>query len=764
MQVRRRLLRVVVVAGAFITPISERVAHVAAEPSEPPAEWTKTSDDSVMPAHTYRAINDGDGPFQPILAGAGFNAYDYHNMGSYTIRLVTSADGNIEEYRDELQQTANEINAAGGATLQVAAGTVAGPADPNLLQAAPGEIWVMIASNSPCGALSGGRLGCGGPDSSTYYNGQYRWSSGTVWLRPNMSASCRQPVASHEVSHALGLAHFDAQFEGKYQVMRSSTNCVSPIALQSGDLNGHRWLVEGIPPAPSHNHLTSADTVCPVRSTTLLDVDTTSATSEAGEPAHAGVPAHHSVWYRYTAQFGGTTQVDTANNNFNTVLAVYTGSMFASAVPIASNNDFGGTKSRVTFTATVGATYWIALDGTAGARGVTDVIFTLPAGATVPTVPAGTPTRLLDTRRPGGQTFDCYDQQVGRLAAGSTYQLTVTNRAYVVSGATSVVLNVTAVAPAATGYITVFPCDATQPNTSSLNFTPGDVIPNLVISKVSAAGKVCFFTSTATDLLVDVSGFNTSDLTTINPARLLDTRPGGQTADGQHAGAGAIQSGTTYELPVLRGGVNVGAATVVLNVTAAGALTGGFVTVFPCGQARPNSSNLNFSAGDTIPNAVVAKVGALGKVCFYSETTTDLLVDVNGYFMAVTTKWTPLAAPARMLDTRTGGRTTDGQHQEVGRISAGGTYELPVTGRLAPAIPSNVTVVMNVTAVAPDGQGYITVYPCGLAQPNASNLNFVAGDVIPNSVIVKVGGGGSVCFFTSTGVDLIVDVSGYFVP
>lgn len=768
MAVTRRCKRALVMAVTLTAALPGTVGEVSAEPTEPANDWVKTSDDSVMPARTFRAISDGDGQFEPILAGAGFNAYDYHNMGVYTIRLVTSADGNIEEYRDELQQTANELNAAGGAALVVAPGTVAGPSDPNLLQPAPGEIWVMISSNSPCGPLSGGRLGCGGPDGATYYNGEYRWSSGTVWLQPSMSASCRQPVTSHEVSHALGLAHFDPQFEGKYQVMRSSTNCVSPVALQSGDLNGHRWLVEGIPSSPSHDNLGLADGVCPVRSTTLLDVDTTFATSEPGEPAHAGVAAHHSVWYRYTVQFGGTTQIDTFNNNFNTVLAVYAGSMFAGAVPIASNDDFGGTKSRVTFNATVGETYWIALDGTAGARGLTDLTFTLPAGAAVPTVAAGTPTRFLDTRRPGGQTFDCYNQAEGRITAGSTYQLPVTSRAYVPSNATSVILNVTVVSPAAAGYVTVFPCGEPQPNASNLNFAAGDVIPNLVIAKVGG-GKVCFFTSVTVDLLVDVSGFFRAidDLKPLAaPGRLLDTRSGGQTADGQHAGVGVIQAGQTYELPVTgRAGVNVSATTVVLNVTAVAPLVGGYVTAYPCDQPRPNASNLNFAAGDTIPNAVIAKVSvAQGKVCFFSETTTHLLVDVSGYFMPPALQWVPLTAPARVLDTRAGGQTIDGQHQGVGRRVANSTYSLPISGRAT--VAANATVVLNVTAVFPDGSGYITVYPCGQAQPNASNLNFSGGEVIPNSVIVKVGSGGAdtgrVCFFTSTGVDLIVDVSGYF--
>jgi hypothetical protein len=54
--------------------------------------------------------------------------------------------------------------------------------------------------------------------------------------------------------------------------------------------------------------------------------------------------------------------------------------------------------------------------------------------------------------------------------------------------------------------------------------------------------------------------------------------------------------------------------------------------VFPCGQATPNASNVNYAAGQTIPNSVVSKVGVGGKVCVYSSAEVDLIVDVNGAF------------------------------------------------------------------------------------------------------------------------------------
>ena len=83
-----------------------------------------------------------------------------------------------------------------------------------------------------------------------------------------------------------------------------------------------------------------------------------------------------------------------------------------------------------------------------------------------------------------------------------------------------------------------------------------------------------------------------------------------------------------------RGGVPTDASAVVLNVTVTGAQAAGFVTVYPCGTPRPNASNLNFATGSTIPNLVIAKVGAGGKVCLFTSAGTHLIADVNGYFLA----------------------------------------------------------------------------------------------------------------------------------
>ena len=123
--------------------------------------------------------------------------------------------------------------------------------------------------------------------------------------------------------------------------------------------------------------------------------------------------------------------------------------------------------------------------------------------------------------------------------------------------------------------------------------------------------------------------------TPLLPARLLDSRAGATTIDGLQAGTGAAGPGATVNVTVTgRGGVpTLGVGAVVVNVTAVAPTTAGYVTVYPAGQPRPLSSNLNFTPGQTIPNLVIAKVGTGGQISLYNSSgATDLVVDVLGWY------------------------------------------------------------------------------------------------------------------------------------
>ena len=138
-------------------------------------------------------------------------------------------------------------------------------------------------------------------------------------------------------------------------------------------------------------------------------------------------------------------------------------------------------------------------------------------------------------------------------------------------------------------------------------------------------------------MIVDVLGWfpDTGGFESLVPARLADTRPGFTSVDGVLAGGGAVGAGGTLRVPVLgRGGVpSSGVGAVAVNVTVTGSTAGGYLTVFPTGTNRPLASNLNFAAGDTIPNMAIAKLGADGSISIYNLTgSVHVIVDVLGWF------------------------------------------------------------------------------------------------------------------------------------
>jgi hypothetical protein len=232
--------------------------------------------------------------------------------------------------------------------------------------------------------------------------------------------------------------------------------------------------------------------------------------------------------------------------------------------------------------------------------------------------------------------------------------------------------------------------------------------------------------------------------------------------DGSFAGIGVRPAGSVTELSVVgRGGVAANASAVIVTLTVTRPAAAGFVTVFPCGAPRPLTSNVNFVAGATVANSVVSGVGDGGRVCLFTMVNTDLVVDVDGYFPAGSSFVS--LVPGRLLETRSGpgAATVDGLFGGVGVRSAGSVTELTVSGRGGVAADASA-VVLTVTVTAPMAGGFMTVFPCGSPRPLASNVNFVAGATVANSVVSGIGTGGGVCLFTMVDTQLVVDVDGYF--
>ena len=116
--------------------------------------------------------------------------------------------------------------------------------------------------------------------------------------------------------------------------------------------------------------------------------------------------------------------------------------------------------------------------------------------------------------------------------------------------------------------------------------------------------------------------------------------------------------------------------------------------------------------------------------------------------------------PVRILNTRDDGVS------RVGNVSGTGTpYRLKVAG--LNGVPEGVSAVaLNVTATETTGDswgGFVTVYPCSAKIPmDTSNVNFLTGQTVANSVIAPVSSDGEVCFFVWGQAHLLADISGYF--
>jgi len=243
----------------------------------------------------------------------------------------------------------------------------------------------------------------------------------------------------------------------------------------------------------------------------------------------------------------------------------------------------------------------------------------------------------------------------------------------------------------------------------------------------------------------------------IAPARVWDSRFG-------PGPIGRIGSGGVRNVAVTGiGGVpSTGVTAIVVNVTAVNPSFGTFITVWPTGEPRPLASNINIPAGDTRPNLVTVKVGALGKVSFYNDAgTTDLVADVAGWYGPFGRQRYTALTPARIWDSRPGPGPGP-----AGALGPATTRAITVTG--VGGVPASATaVVFNLTAVSasPTVGTFITVWPFDDPQPLASNVNIPPGDTRANLVTVKVGVGGKVNFYNDTGfVNLIADVAGYFGP
>jgi hypothetical protein len=421
---------------------------------------------------------------------------------------------------------------------------------------------------------------------------------------------------------------------------------------------------------------------------------------------------------------------------------------------------------------------------TYAARDQTSLLESAPATVTI-TVTAGPPPPAV-----GGSRFTPLDPArivdtrtglagTGPAAAGTTMTFTAAGAGGVpATGATAIVVNVTATEPAAPGFVQVFPVGTSSPGASSnVNVDhAGQTVSDLVIVGLDGTGRFSIYTQSPTHLVVDVFGYfvpaSVSDagrLVTVDPVRVLDTRSGvGTATPGPLPADGSLAVNVTTAVPA-------GARAVVMTLTADQAQAPGYIQAIPTGgtTALRSSSNLNVDrAGETMANTVIVPIGANGTVTLFTQSGAHLVADVVGYFTgpggpAVTSGLFVPVIPQRFADSRV----------RPDPLPQGATLPVPLAGR--PPLPLGTTAVAGtVTATNTTASGYVQVIPSEATTPigATSSVNINGRDrTVAGATILSAGVGpvsaspptrralpSPLTIHIQSATHIVYDITGYF--
>ena len=379
-----------------------------------------------------------------------------------------------------------------------------------------------------------------------------------------------------------------------------------------------------------------------------------------------------------------------------------------------------------------------------------------------------TPVRVLDTRNATGVSTTT------PVAPGGSATITL-GTGTVPAVADSVVLNVTVTGGSTAGTLKVTSADPDDVQGSptpisavtltNLTWSKNETISDLVTVPVVSypndqltPNTPITFTNTGkgtVHVVADLQGYYAATApdgyTTVGPTRILDTRNAIGVTGKKPLGYQSVLS-----LPVSgEHGVPANARAVVLNVTVTQPTGNGYLTVYPDGQARPGVSSINFSTGQTLPNLVVAPIGADGKVDFYNHSgSAHVIADLEGYFSAQGSSTFDAWGPARILNTTAAGSKA---------LASGASITVTLNNLYGLAGGNPTASVLSLTVLDPTGTGYLNVYPYGTTAPLVSNINWTKGESVTNLVLVPTKSGKIVITNHSTGtVNLYGDLLGEF--
>ena len=331
--------------------------------------------------------------------------------------------------------------------------------------------------------------------------------------------------------------------------------------------------------------------------------------------------------------------------------------------------------------------------------------------------------KVLDTRygtgEPGG---------AAQLAAGAAIAVTVTGADGVPSDATSVVVNVNAINASAAGYLTDYDSDNADPDVASVGVRPGVNTNQTDTVPVSSTGTISFanHTSGSLDIAVSVTGYYTggSDTSAGDTYRdaawneIVDTTTGLGTSEAPIPAGGSITVQVGGE-----GGIESGADTAVVQLTALNATATGFLTAYAAGSSDPGVSVLSYDSDLTYANLAYAPLSSAGQLTIanHGSAPVDLTVVTRGYFMppaysTVGGEYDPVG-PVTVYGA--GGGTALAGNSSV-TFQVAGTAGLPATGLNE--------VAEHVIVTSPAASGSLDVYRGGATDSHQATMSFLADD------------------------------------
>jgi photosystem II stability/assembly factor-like uncharacterized protein len=247
-----------------------------------------------------------------------------------------------------------------------------------------------------------------------------------------------------------------------------------------------------------------------------------------------------------------------------------------------------------------------------------------------------------------------------------------------------------------------------------------------------------------------------------SPVRLLDTRPGA--SPNACSQPNAPIAGQTSRIQPGRNlcTIPMNAAALTGNVTTVDS-GGGFLTLYPSDATQPTVASTNYGINEIINNVFTVGLGADGAFKIFANNTTDVVVDVTGYYAPPATGglyFHPLPTPVRLLETRPG--------LPVGCVKPG----VPLTGNAestqqaisaCTGIPAAArAIVGNATTVDPQGGGFLTIFPADATRPLVAASNYNLGQVVNGPFSVSLAANGQFKIYTTSTTHLVVDVLGYY--